>query len=423
MDLVIVTASYPFDGALEQTFLEPELEILRTRFEHIVLVPQSLDGIQLSAPGDPVVRTDYAQSVATRSAELRHILRGVSPRRIATELRSRPTLLGEPKGIIRLFRFLLRASAMEHWMYRYAAERPSVERDTIFYTWWADATTMGLGMAKSRLPGLFLVSRAHSTDLYPSRHTPPYLPCRAAMYRALDRLFPDSERGADFVRERYKWFASRCTASRQGVADPGFRTSPSSDGVFRVVSCSFIIPRKRLSLIVRGLAEAAGRRPNQRIEWTHIGDGPLRASVEQEVAALRHPNLTGRILGMLSPDQMLDFYRTQPIDLFANASDNEGTPVSLMEAASCGMPILATAVGGNVEVVSEDVGVLLSEHPDAAEVADGMLRIVDEPDNRLRLREGARRRWASQYDSVSNYRHFANELVAMREAHSPISGG
>lgn len=45
---------------MEQTFLEPELDVLRTRFRTIFLVPQSLTGKRMAALGDPVVRTDYA---------------------------------------------------------------------------------------------------------------------------------------------------------------------------------------------------------------------------------------------------------------------------------------------------------------------------------------------------------------------------
>jgi glycosyltransferase involved in cell wall biosynthesis len=306
---------------------------------------------------------------------------------------------------------------MDAWVRRFMAENQSLEWGGVFYTWWADACTVGIGLAKRRFPGLVAVSRAHSADLYTAGLVPPYQPCRGTMYSQLDRLYPDSERGAAYVRDQFRWFAERCIPARQGVMDPGFQTAPSADEVFRIVSCSFVIPRKRVGLLARGLILASLRRPSRQFEWTHIGDGPQRTEVEQALAEASRPNLASRFPGMLSPKEMFEFYRTHAIDLFVNVSEQEGTPVSLMEAASCGMPMLATAVGGNVEVVSKDVGNLLAEDADENAVADAVLALMDDPAGLLRRRQAARRCWEAKYDAAANYQRFADELIALRDAH------
>ena len=46
-------------------------------------------------------------------------------------------------------------------------------------------------------------------------------------------------------------------------------------------------------------------------------------------------------------------------DLFVNMSLSEGIPVSIMEAISFGIPIIATNVGGNAEIVNDETGVLI----------------------------------------------------------------
>ncbi len=58
-------------------------------------------------------------------------------------------------------------------------------------------------------------------------------------------------------------------------------------------------------------------------------------------------------MGYGSIDDLMLFFKENSVDLFINASITEGTPVSIMEAISCGIPIIATDVGGNPEIVSE----------------------------------------------------------------------
>ena len=50
----------------------------------------------------------------------------------------------------------------------------------------------------------------------------------------------------------------------------------------------------------------------------------------------------------------------------------EGIPVSLVEALSYGIPIIATDVGGNSEVCDSQVGILLSSDPSAEEVKESI---------------------------------------------------
>ncbi|NCO54621.1 MAG: glycosyltransferase, partial [Bacteroidetes bacterium] len=49
------------------------------------------------------------------------------------------------------------------------------------------------------------------------------------------------------------------------------------------------------------------------------------------------------------------------VDLFINVSESEGIPVSIMEALSAGIPVIATNVGGTNEIVNNDVGFLIDK--------------------------------------------------------------
>ncbi|MCX6056690.1 MAG: hypothetical protein NTW69_00850, partial [Chloroflexi bacterium] len=59
MILVLFTASYPFDVAIEQTFLNEEIKYLADSFERVVLVPRKCIGTRLSVPYNVEVVEDY----------------------------------------------------------------------------------------------------------------------------------------------------------------------------------------------------------------------------------------------------------------------------------------------------------------------------------------------------------------------------
>ena len=84
----------------------------------------------------------------------------------------------------------------------------------------------------------------------------------------------------------------------------------------------------------------------------------------QEELKLFPQNAEGYLDGYVPIEQIMNYYRENPVDVIVNVSESEGgSPVSIMEALSCGIPAIATAVGGNPEIVSEQNGILLSANP------------------------------------------------------------
>jgi glycosyltransferase involved in cell wall biosynthesis len=86
-----------------------------------------------------------------------------------------------------------------------------------------------------------------------------------------------------------------------------------------------------------------------------------------------------------------------------------------MEAISCGIPVIATAVGGNVEIVQERNGILLSENPTPHEIARALLRVCDEREEMLMKRKGSRAVWQERYNETANFEAFAWKLVEIRK--------
>jgi glycosyltransferase involved in cell wall biosynthesis len=111
----------------------------------------------------------------------------------------------------------------------------------------------------------------------------------------------------------------------------------------------------------------------------------------------------------------MKFYQERPADVFINVSSTEGTPVAVMEAASCGIPVIATAVGGNTEIVSERNGTLLNPDPTPEEIAEAILAYAGHPEILAAKRKGSRDIWLERYNAEVNFRAFAERLKAIGE--------
>jgi glycosyltransferase involved in cell wall biosynthesis len=80
----------------------------------------------------------------------------------------------------------------------------------------------------------------------------------------------------------------------------------------------------------------------------------------------------------------------QTSDVFCLPSRNEGFSNALIEAMGCGLPCVATRVGGNAEALAEGTNGYLVESEDAEALADRILRLLRDPQMRLRMGQAAR---------------------------------
>jgi glycosyltransferase involved in cell wall biosynthesis len=230
----------------------------------------------------------------------------------------------------------------------------------------------------------------------------------------IDRLFPDSETGLKYLQARYPKFQMKYQAALLGVMPSGFVSSLSKDGKLRIVSCSRIVPVKRVSLLLEGIASASRLRPDIQIEWHHFGDGDKRVVLQKHADKTFPENARAIFSGYTTQKDLFDFYRQNSVDVFLNVSESEGTPVAIMEAISCGIPVLATSVGGNVEIATEQNGWLLSHNPKPEEIAAALISIHDNVEDLPKKRKGSLQVWQEKYNAERNFEEFAAILKQVR---------
>lgn len=121
------------------------------------------------------------------------------------------------------------------------------------------------------------------------------------------------------------------------------------------------------------------------------GSGPLREQIAAEVV---ERGLAGRVEAGGPVTDVRGFWAEH--DVAVLLSNDEGSPNALIEAAMAGRPLVGTAGGGTVEIVSAEGGILVSRDP--REIAAALERLIEEPELRLSLGEGAHRHASSEHD-------------------------
>jgi glycosyltransferase involved in cell wall biosynthesis len=415
--LILFPSFYPYDYAAEYTFIQPEIHGLLEKFEKVILVPRIAKGKKLPLPSGVEVDDSYAELLKRISQPLKMMRMAFSFQCFFREIHERPAILLYPSKIAKLVLFSGRAETARRWAIDFIRGRHIDPSRCIFYSYWFDHTATGLTLVKREFPAAKVVSRAHGYDIYEKYYYPYYWPCRPETLEALDRLFFASEAGRGYFSEHYPAYISKFETAHLGTKDPSVLASSSSDGVFRIVSCSYIVPVKRLDLLLEGIAAAARLRPEQKFEWFHFGDGARKEALVRKLARKFPANVQGRFLGNVPNHEILQFYKDHPVDVFVNVSSTEGgAPVAIQEAISYGIPIIATSVGGNPEIVFNRNGILLEENPTPAQVAAALLRIWDNPLATAEMRIESRRIWQTSYNAEVNSRTFAGRLRSVGES-------
>jgi colanic acid/amylovoran biosynthesis glycosyltransferase len=414
--LLLFTASYPFDFASEQTFLDREVYHLAKYFNRLIIIPKIAKGNKLAVPTSVEVETGFANYFSKHAKDIRIFLHAITSKHFYRELRSHFSLLIQPVKFARLVLFAGRAELTRKWLMSWLESHHEDVNQIVFYSFWFDDITMGLGLIKQKYSQIKLVTRAHGYDIYEEQYFPYYWPLRREILTKLDKVFPASKDGKEYFRSHYPEFKDLFETAHLGTEDPGFISKASADNVLRIVSCAHIFPLKRIDLLCKGVALAAQMRPEQSFEWHHFGDGKARKTLQKMIARSFPSNAKGFLPGYVPNQDIMRHYRDDPVDVFVNLSTTEGgAPVAIQEAISCGIPVIATNVGGNPEIVSERNGILLDPNLTPEDVSRALLKISDDPQLTQKMRQESRRIWEESYNAEVNFRDFAEKLAAIRQ--------
>ena len=267
------------------------------------------------------------------------------------------------------------------------------ERPQIIHTHAAKAGTLGRlagwasGLASGRRPILIHTFHGHSlTGYFSPRTASIYRRIERSLARRTDALIAVSGEVRDELVE-----LGVAQANRFEVVPLGFDLEPFGAGAderarrrhrFRaelgipaddqiVTLIARLVPIKRVDRFLRVARNLAAQRPG--VHFLVVGDGELRGPLQ---ASREATALNGRLI-------WAGFRRDIPDVCFASdavmlTSDNEGTPVSLIEAQAAGTPVVAGRVGGVASVVRDGITGFIVEPGDEYGMANAVSRVLDD---------------------------------------------
>lgn len=145
-----------------------------------------------------------------------------------------------------------------------------------------------------------------------------------------------------------------------------------------IVFVGSLLPLKGVRELLEATAALASKRPKLRVVC--IGVGPLKEELKQRAA---QPDLADRVrfTGGAEPGEVARWMTAANVVCLPSYS--EGVPDVIIEAVSCGRPVVATEVGGIPEIVNEKCGILVPAKDVqrlAAGLAEGLDRVWNEGD-------------------------------------------
>lgn len=302
------------------------------------------------------------------------------------------------------------------------------------YFYWGDKSAMMIPFLKKRLAPMvemlpkFCV-RFHGSDLYEGAKG--YLPFRKEIFAETDFAITVSNNGASYIKKNYNpapklietWHLGSAHHNRECA---NLSTESSQSNIFNIVSCSNVIELKRVGLILNALKELSSNKEDLKmikergynsICWTHFGGGPLLESLKKGADDFVSKEFDFKIdiKGATEHSDILSFYKDRGADLFILVSRSEGIPVSIMEAFSYGIPVIATNVGGVSELFRNcPLGYLVDSGITAQELENQIMEFIKLPaEIKKQMRENAFENWAENWDAEKNYSSFAQELAAL----------
>jgi glycosyltransferase involved in cell wall biosynthesis len=223
---------------------------------------------------------------------------------------------------------------------------------------------------------------AHGYDIY--RRPPDDFARRAASAHAVITV---SRANAWHIARTFGVSRRHIRVIPSGVDIQRFRPDTAAANPLCIVCVARLVPVKNLYLLLAACAEL--RMHGRDFQCVVIGDGPCRTELLAERDRLELQQSV-EFIGAADQATVLAWWQRAAIAVLT--SDREGMPVSLIEAAACGVPGVATAVGGVPELIEHGVTGLLAEPGNSRSLARSLEYLLGDEPRRTAMGIAARHR-------------------------------
>jgi glycosyltransferase involved in cell wall biosynthesis len=235
-----------------------------------------------------------------------------------------------------------------------------------------------------------------------------------ALARMADAIVPVNEPIATHLRAAWKVDSARLTVIPNGVDLERFgpRKGARPAGAFTVGMVGRLDDVKDIGTALAALAKLIGRGEGPDLRLMLVGDGPMRAALQSQAAAL---GLGERVEFAGARADVETWY--PKFDLFLNASVYEGMCNTLLEAMACGLPLIASRVPGNQAWLRDGVDARFFGPGDAEALAAAIAALRSDAAERAAMGARNRARVEAGFDNrgfIASYVAFYDRLLAAK---------
>lgn len=377
--LVFFTLQYPY-GKKSETFIENEIHYLAEAFDRVIIIPREKhDSEQRDLPNNVEVSNILLNRKPVGN-HYKYILSSME-RILATITiygysifsdKDRNHYMSSGYFLYYLANALRDAELIEDYVTR------SKLKDAVFYDYWFVNSTLSLAYLKAKGKLSNFYCRAHGFDVFNERWDSGSVPFRQYIVKQINYVFAISNYNKQYIKSKVNGYKDKVKVAYLGVRqhqqNSTFKKENDANDPFLIVSCANLFPFKQIERIPEILSLIPLQ--NQRVRWVHFGDGPNESKV-LEASALLPQSISFDYKGHVSNNEVLEFYANNSVNLFLSLSLKEGLPVSMMEAQSFGVPIMAYGIFGIPEIVNPKTGILLHTDDSNTEIANKLSQLIN----------------------------------------------
>ena len=223
-------------------------------------------------------------------------------------------------------------------------------------------------------------------------------------------LVANSRAGAEYAALRMGVRSSSVQVVHNGMRFPQSmdevrqRRAARTDREFRVLFVGRLVDHKNLPCLMRAFETVVATLPHARLDI--VGDGPDRTATEALAASL---GVASRVAFHGEQTDVSPYLAAA--DVFVCSSHREGLSNAIMEAMGAGLPVIASRVGGNSELVIHEETGLLFPPDDHESLAAKLIELAHDPARSRALGEAGHARVRRHHDP----RRMAEELERIYE--------
>lgn len=374
--LIILTNYFPFHKGEE--YLETEILHLAKAYTKVCVISTMVDKKMKQTRSVPnnviVIKSGMSHSII---GKLKMILSEQKQGRISRKTYKLLKNDGKDSILKKAFSFYFecRASYIYKKIIKELDTKDINQFDKItIYSYWLYVTArIAVELKQNYFKSInpYTLSRAHGYDINEDVNSLKFLPEREFLLDSLDNVFPVSQNGVDFLKAKYPKYEQKVEVKRLGTRKVEVKKQ-NSNKKLNIVSCSVVRKLKRIDLLIEALELLQEKEIN--FKWTHIGAGPDFEKIKR-LASEKLEDNNFEFAGFMKNSEVLDWYQNNPTTVFVNTSISEGVPVSIMEAMSMSLPVIATDVGGTSEIVEDNItGYLLNSKCTKEEIAISLIK-------------------------------------------------